>query len=281
MRPEALKCHFGHADEWEYFYQNLGPVIEPIVKIHDVLLDLLTKTELHSSDDNVVYMLAVGCLKEFEELLLLAGNGYGGGTTKLLRAFYERVVTFHYLATNPAKIEQFMNYTSVHWHKLLMEAEAVHADAGLDNVAIQKIKDDYEAVREQFMEVICKPCDKKRPQMSWTKKPIPQQASELNPTLRALCFNAYLRPTFYLHTTFLGITWQATTDNDEVKLFGTKLEHETAKESLELAHLLLVHATDVTNDYFKLSRDELMKELARDWKDAWDQVRPAKKPEGE
>jgi hypothetical protein len=79
----------------------------------------------------------------------------------------------------------------------------------------------------------------------------------------------------------LGITWQATTDNDEVKLFGTKLEHETAKESLELAHLLLVHATDVTNDYFKLSRDELMKELARDWKDAWDQVRSAKKPEGE
>jgi hypothetical protein len=100
--------------------------------------------------------------------------------------------------------------------------------------------------------------------MSWTKAPVPEQASQVNEQLRILCFNAYLRPTFYLHTTFYGITMQAErTEQGKLRLFGTDLQREHAREVLDLAHLLVVQVIDVLNTFFKLGKEEQVAAVAK------------------
>ena len=87
----------GHEDEWAYFGITYEAILPAITEAHDTLLDLLKAANPETEERRILYLLAQMCLKEFEEILLLAGNGYGGGAIKLLRAFYERVVVFHYL----------------------------------------------------------------------------------------------------------------------------------------------------------------------------------------
>jgi hypothetical protein len=67
------------------------------------------------------FLLIGSATTEFEEIMVLALNGYGSGANKLLRAFYERTVAIQYLMKRPEKIKQFVDYSNVHWHKLLKE----------------------------------------------------------------------------------------------------------------------------------------------------------------
>jgi len=85
-------------------------------------------------------------------------------------------------------------------------------------------------------------------------------------------FQCVLRPTFYLHTTFLGMTWLCETTGEKVKIYGTTVEHATARDVLPLAHILLIHAADVANDLYKLGQNERIKKIASDWKALWDLV---------
>jgi hypothetical protein len=215
-RPGST-VYFGHEDEWQYFAQHHGPALDALTKAHKTCIDLLKLAHPVGQEQAVIYMLAQCCLKEFEEILLLTGNGYGGGATKLLRSFYERVVTLSYLAKHPNKVQQFVDYTDIHWRKLLTEAEKIHSKVDLTPEQIKTINENFEKSKERFTEVLCKEHNKTRLQMSWTKKPVPDQASEISDPLRWRCFNAYLRPTFYLHSTFVGITWQ-TQKGEEGKL---------------------------------------------------------------
>jgi hypothetical protein len=269
-----MNCYFGHPDEWDYFAQHYGAAADALTNAHKACFDLLSLAQPVDRGQNVIYLLAQSCLKEFEEILLLAGNGYGGGATKLLRSFYERVVTLSYLAKHPGKIQQFIDYTDIHWRRLLTEAESVHCKVDLSPEQIKDINVNFERSRTRFIEVLCKEHNKTRLQMSWTKKPVPDQASEISDGLRLLCFNAYLRPTFYLHTTFVGITWQTqATEDDKLRLFGSEVERPAAREATELAHVLIVQVTDVLNDFFKLEQDKRVKEVGQAWKQSWEEAR--------
>jgi hypothetical protein len=118
--------------------------------------------------------------KKYEELLLLAGNGYGNAATKLLRSFYERVVTFSYLNSKRDKISQFIKYSDIHWYKLLQEAEESHGPSPLEPEKIQSIRMGYDASKDEFMDIVCKSCDRKRIQLSWTKAPIHEMAKQVS-----------------------------------------------------------------------------------------------------
>ena len=80
-----MNCYFGHADEWDYFAQHYGAAADALTNAHKACFDLLSLAQPVDRGQNVIYLLAQSCWKEFEEILLLAGNGYGGGATKLLR----------------------------------------------------------------------------------------------------------------------------------------------------------------------------------------------------
>src|SRR5882724_2984242 len=149
-----------HREESEYFGKRYAPVIEAIQRANDACLELISaaKEKANGQNENVLWMLAASCLMEFEDIFLLAGNGRGVGATKLLRAFYERVVVFTYLTKEPAEIQRFIDYTDVHWHKLLVEATENHASFTMDQALIDRIRENYQKIRAEFQRTKCKRC---------------------------------------------------------------------------------------------------------------------------
>jgi hypothetical protein len=126
--------------------------------------------QLEQQDDtevnNVFFLLVGASWREFDEILVLALNGYGSGAIKLLRALYERTVTTQYLMKHPEKVKQFKDFTHVHWHKLLIDADETGFAAQLPKERRDEIEANFANVAKQFTEVECKPCKKTRLQGS-------------------------------------------------------------------------------------------------------------------
>jgi hypothetical protein len=218
-------------------------------------------------------MLAASCLTEFEDIFLLAGNGRGVGAMKLLRAFYERTVTLSYLAKKPEKVQQFIEYSDVHWHKLLSEAMENHATPSISQSEMEGIKSNFERVRGKYQKEKCRTCKTTELQASWTKLPVPQMASQVSEILRSLAFNAYLRTTFHIHTTFFGIVEQsAQSAKGKLRFADLNKQRELASEAMEIAHILIVHVMQAVNDSFKLGRDDQIGQIAEEWKRSWQEV---------
>src|SRR5712671_5104755 len=59
--------------------------------------------------DRVVFYLGRIAADDFNELLLLASNGWGFGALKILRGMYERVVTGAFISKNPSEARVFAN----------------------------------------------------------------------------------------------------------------------------------------------------------------------------
>jgi hypothetical protein len=205
---DEMVANFPDGTEFARFKENFPPGLKGLDEIAAGYHDIMSALEEQESNRNneFLFLMVGACYTEYEEILLLALNGYGSGATKLLRALYERVVTGMYLMRNPKKIQQFIEYTYVHWHKLLIEADTTGVAQSLSPERREEIVNDFRKVEAQFTETVCKPCKKTRLRGSWTKKPVPSQAREVAEELGLLCFQSYLIPTFFLHTTFWGTT---------------------------------------------------------------------------
>ncbi|MGA7239896.1 MAG: DUF5677 domain-containing protein [Bryobacteraceae bacterium] len=227
---------------------------------------------LDGQDKSMIWLLGASCLREFEEILLLAGNGFGTGATKLMRSFYERTVTLSYLASEPGQIERFIGYSAIHWHQMLVEAEEIHLQFTISAAARQKIVDDYETAKSAYKDEKCPTC-KRRPQMSWTKTAMKEMASKVSESIRLLCFNAYQTPTFHLHTTHWGILNQCEkSDGGKLRFSGGKVQEDAAQDAFDQAYLLLTQVADVLDHVFALDLGERLKQCGEDWLTAGEAV---------
>jgi hypothetical protein len=231
------------------------------------------------SEDNTLYLLAAACLHEFNEVTLLAVHMYGTGALKLVRPLYERVVTLSYLAKNPGEVQQFIDYSDVHWNKLLEEAKRIFGDNVLPSILSKKEADtiaaNYQKNRGNFQQTDCKKCGTTRLQGSWTKKSTPELAGDVSKELRSLYVKAFQAPTLHIHTTFWGIVDQLKpTPNGKVG-FSQEHEQESAREAMDIGHTLMLQVLDVVNTYFKLGKDDVVKQRAAEWAQAWREGTPA------
>ena len=82
-------------DEIDRFTRTFAPVLEAVMESTELSRGFLEEVvpQLQGEPPTVIWMLGAACLREFEEIQMLCGTGFGTGATKLLRAFYERVVT--------------------------------------------------------------------------------------------------------------------------------------------------------------------------------------------
>jgi Family of unknown function (DUF5677) len=248
---------FGRNVEWTAFTEQRGVLINALERTDAVCVDMLVEAgkKTESDADKTILATAIACRHEFQEIVTLCAFGYGSGGNKLLRSFFERVVTLAYLAKHPQEILDFVDYTSVHWNKLLIEARENHEAVNLSEEEIARIEEDYARVRAQYI-------DRKtgRVRGSWTKKATPQIADDVDTNLRKLYFNAFLRPTFLTHTTYLGVTYTAEVKPEGgVHFFSPSKEREFALETIGLAHTLFMQAMLTLNIYYRLEADEIFK----------------------
>jgi hypothetical protein len=150
----------GNPQASQAFYTRNKEIIEVVTHAHDFCHELVWEAQgkIDKQEHHVIWLLAGSCLKEFEEILLLAGNGFGTGSVKLMRSFYERVATLSYLAAHPDEIQRFVAYSDIHWHKLLVEAEEVHSDFKLDSKDRARIEENYKKQKDDFQQKDCEKC---------------------------------------------------------------------------------------------------------------------------
>jgi hypothetical protein len=115
------KITFGLPDEWNVFSKQHPILIEKLPLLFETLNKIFVRqVPTSNSADRVIFFLGRICFEDFMEILLLCGNGYGIGGMKLLRGLYERATTIGYIAKNPRKADQFLEYHHVHLGKQLL-----------------------------------------------------------------------------------------------------------------------------------------------------------------
>lgn len=270
-------------DDAQIFAERHAKSIDVVETLHASALDFLTSPmDRKGFEDNTIYLLAAACLHEFNEIMLLAVHMYGTGAVKLLRPLYERVVTLSYLSKNPCEVQQFIDYSDIHWNKLLEEAKRVFGDEVIPKIlsreAADAISANYQKNRANFLQTDCKKCGTTRLQGSWTKKGTPELAGAVNNELRSLYYKAFLSPTLHIHTTFWGIVDQLKSSGDGEIAFNQRHEEESARDAIDIAHALMVQVLRVVNAHFKLGKDDVVKQRAEEWADAWRETAPPRYP---
>ncbi len=274
---------FGFPQEWEAFNQTHKAFLEKLPYLLDLTASVFVRDIAKPTQaDLVVFLLGNSVKEEFMEVLLLCGNGYGLGAMRLLRAMYERAVTMAYIAANPTEATRFVRYYPVHRMKHWNHAKELYGEGKLPPLS-DSIKADFEVVRNDYMEVICKTCDKKRPLGSWTLLSLDAMARKAGPQFKELYLSCSYEPTLLIHTTMSAIFSQL----DGQGLAESRLEFDsgpqraTATRGLEAAHSLLVLTLDVQNRYFTLGLDARQQQSFEDFMSVWKpEQQDSTQPEG-
>jgi hypothetical protein len=199
--------------------------------------------------------------EDFNEIFLLAANGYGVGALKLLRPMYERVVTMMYLIRNPEKVENFIDWHLIEKQKTLnlLEAEGDEPTNYLTPEEVAQFRADAERVKDRFP----------KRQNSWTALDLRSMARNVG--VEKLYLSLCHWPTLQIHTTVIGMTARIEATAEGVS-FKVGAQRQEADRALLGAHYCLLLALDEQVRLFKLPVD-----LAPRWdeyKTYWDRLAP-------
>src|SRR5688572_23296576 len=92
---------FGSEEEWIRFNQNFPLFVEKYQALEGLRNKIFQRDGEGDKIDRVVFALGRVCSEDFQQALLLCGNGFGIGALQMIRGMYEREVTAVYLAKNP------------------------------------------------------------------------------------------------------------------------------------------------------------------------------------
>ena len=197
--------------------------------------------------------------EEFFEILTLSGNGFGIGAMKLLRGFYELVVTMADFIKYPADAEPFLDFHYINQHKAIHHAKkrGQLAIFELSDEQIQQVEANYQSVKSKFTG-------------SWKAGNLSDMADDVDPNLSLLYTSAFLLPTFLAHTTAASVMSRMKI-NPETDRFGynPEAQRKVARAALIGAHSLLLQSFAIVNDYFKLGLDSDIHQCASDFQFAW------------
>jgi hypothetical protein len=251
---------------WDGFTKAYAPFCEATHRLYRGLMTMLSGLKMENVPaDRAVSLLAIASLDDFNDVVLLCSMGRGFGAAKLLRPYYERVVTLSYLSANPDEVQDFIDYTDVHSHKILLEGRVASGRKDWMGEDAERIEKAFDVVKARFQQTDCKKCRTTRLMNSWTKKGTPELAQCVSENMRMLYFNGFLLPTHYIHTTFEALVTQIRfLDNGGVTL-DTRAEKEEAHKALGVAHVLLLQTADVINKHFVLGRIKDLEAWAKEF----------------
>lgn len=213
-----------------------------------------------SQRDSVVFYEGRLAVEDFQEILLLAGNGNGVGALKILRGMYERTVHGRYLSQAPeSEVDNFYDWYWVQKHKL---KEELTKTMGKDFFAqlghqqnLEELETKYQSVRDRFLVAHCDECSKKKVNHTWSKMSLLEMATKAGQDIRRLTFEAYYIPLEHTHSSIAAINHRLGTDETGAVTFKPDVQRAEADQALQYGHLLLLNVLDLQYEYFKL--DEL------------------------
>jgi len=191
----------------------------------------------------------------------------------MLRGMYERHVTAAYLLTHQDELDRFIAYDKVHRNKALVHFARPYTAEELDKMipreAQDKIKEEYESVRKDFREPLCKKCGSTQAMRSWTTLSTLDLAIKGERGLDGHYYHHYYEPTLFTHSTAAALNYRIQPDKNGHPVFDAEGQRKKVGSALQSAHLLLLFVLDLQNEYFKLSLDAELKQLSKDYRDCW------------
>ncbi len=261
-------CIFGYAEEGKIFSERYPSFFEKLPNLVDTMNKVFTRVfDSRGPADHIVYRLGRICADEdFCEILLLCQNGYGFGGLKLLRGFYERIVTTAYISKNTNEAEAFIDYNAIHERRGLCHAKEAGVDVSTYKSDIEDIERRYKTVKDRYPS----------PQQSWSKLDIASMAKKTDrEILQALYWVCYYLPTMHGHATLYSIIQRLNAAGEagaDYVISDRSAQREMVDTTLRNTHVLMLINLEIQNAFFDLKLDEEVKARLDDFKECWKEV---------
>jgi hypothetical protein len=269
---ENQQITFGQPAEWQAFQKRHPKFIQNLQSLYDILTKVFIR-EMTSSGhtgpaDRVIFYLGRLAVEEFNEVMLLCGNGFGFGGLKILRGLYERVVTLLYIIDNPNKAEAFLDYFHIHMGKFINHAKNLFfLDEFFSTESIAEFERNYEAAKYKYQMDLCKKCGTTKTMRSWSK--LDTFSMAIKTKIARLYLPCFFEPTLQVHSTVASLCSRLKSRPDGGFTFISQAQHDKADFSLQCAHNLILIVLDAVNEYFKMGLKEEIEERFRDFQFIW------------
>lgn len=168
-----MEFEFGETRESEAFFErnpNFMAMFEQLTEVSNTCFG--RKLVPKNRAEDICFRLGHACRKDFLEVVFLAVNGYGSGSSKIVRTLYERAVTLAFIAQNRDKAERFLRFSVIQEHRLLQSALKVVTEEKFDEFVgppntANEIRERYKQMKPEFETAICKACGTTRVQTAW------------------------------------------------------------------------------------------------------------------
>ena len=129
MSIDPADVRFGDPPEWRAFAERHQRFLERFESLRLALNAAFIRTLPNAGAlESMLFFTSRHAADDFMEVLLVCGNGEAPAGQKLLRSFYERVVTIAHLHKNDAEFPKYFNYFHVTQKKVMESERALYGD---------------------------------------------------------------------------------------------------------------------------------------------------------
>jgi hypothetical protein len=269
---ETPQVTFGLPEEWADFRGRHPVFLDRVANLFSACRIAFDRTAYTSEPlDRAIYFSGRLCLEEFNEILLLCGNGYGVAALRLVRGMYERTVTARYLSKHPEETDNFFEFHWVSQHRLMKAIETTMGSALLGEEKTREVEQHFRRVKERFMVTDCGECKSTRLNYTWSKLDFVSMARDSG-EIGQLIVPAYYLPTKEAHSTVGAILSRL--DKGKTGLeFDGGAQRKRADDALITAHNVILDNLALQEQHFKLNALEKPLQTCRsDFIDIWRQA---------
>ncbi|MDX6445397.1 MAG: hypothetical protein QOH71_2471 [Blastocatellia bacterium] len=264
---------FGSQEEWERFNIRFPKFVEKYAALEAVRDMVFQRSGVGDKLQRIIFGLGRVCSEDFQQALILCGNGFGIGALQIIRGLYERQTTAAYLIRHPEDLDDFLDYHFVQMRRGMNHAKKMYTGDEFTKLVPkerqEEIEQDYQNVIRRFTEKVCEKCNTTKPMASWSKYSTPELAKRAERGLAELYYVHYFQPTMFSHSSVYSILARLREDEKGEPIFDNEGQRRHIPDALVAAHLLLIHVLDMHNDYFKLGLENDIRRIYEDYKECW------------
>lgn len=281
---DSTTPRFGIEEEWRDFHERHPVFQKEFSNLVGALKAAFIRTFTSKTPaERVVFHLSNLCKEDFMEILLLAGNGYGTGAEKLLRGLYERAVTARYIATNPDRAADFVDFGKINMFKLIEPIRRAHGEGLLPANLIAELtnfhrefkrrgrtpKGAVDRLKRSFRRLLRR-SDRGRSTARWTDDlSFEAMALKVGSLGRMLVYGWHL-PTLQVHASLQNITSRTCEMPEGGIEFDGGPQRQLADGALNFATLILLDVLQLQKDSFGLTALEpLLQQCNADYLEVW------------
>jgi hypothetical protein len=268
MSVDPADVRFGNPREWSAFAERLQRFLERFENLRRALdAAFIRSLKDAGALESMLFFTSRHAADDFMEILLVCGNGEAPAGQKLLRSFYERVVTIAYLHKNEEEFPKYFNYFHVTQKKVMDSERALYGDDRYPPEKVAEIEAEYFRVKDDYKTRECR-CGRREMGPSWSKAPFHVMAKETG--LDRYYHIAYTKPLLQAHASTKGTLARLEGEPGGPIGWGERVDRREADEVLTTAHALVLHLLEYQVQRFKVDGLEpLVEQAAQDWKEIW------------